>query len=274
MKIKLGFSTCPNDTFMFDALVHGRIPTEDLEFEPHLADIFHLNQLAMKEELDMVKVSYNTYGHLRDTYQLLDSGSALGHNCGPLLISKDDISVAEIIEKNLPVGIPGANTTANLLLGYFAPQLTHKKEYIFHEIMPALVSGEIAAGVIIHENRFTYQNHGLRLIQDLGEYWEAQTSLPIPLGAILAHKRLGAARIAHLNELMRQSVVHAFKHPTDSQAYVRSHAQEMEDTVMKAHIDLYVNQYSVELGPVGKQAVATLLDTGKKMGLYAQTNYS
>lgn len=268
MNIRLGFSTCPNDTFMFDAMVHRRIDVGNYQFDITLADIFHLNQMAIQGELDMVKVSYQTYGHVQDRYHLLDAGSALGHNCGPLLISKDKLSVEEIIENNLPIAIPGHNTTANLLLGYFAPRITNKKEFIFHDIMPAILEGEVAAGVIIHENRFTYQAQGLKLIQDLGEYWETKTGKPIPLGAILAKSSLGAQTISELEQIMKESVAFAFSHPDDSMPYVREHAQEMDDEVMKAHIALYVNEYSLSLGKPGREAVKELLQAGESMGLF------
>lgn len=269
MKIRLGFSTCPNDTFMFDALVHGRIDTGDIEYEVHLADIFHLNQMALAGELDMVKVSYNAYGQVTDTYELLDAGSALGHNCGPLLISKEPLTVAEIVEKNLKVAIPGKNTTANLLLGFFAPQIANKEEMIFHEIMPAILEGRADAGLIIHENRFTYQQLGLRCIQDLGEYWESQTGLPIPLGAIIAKRALGADVIRQVERHMHESVAYAFAHREASLPYVRLHAQEMEDEVMQAHIGLYVNEFSLSLGETGRKAVHKVLAVGAEMGLYA-----
>lgn len=268
MKLRLGFSTCPNDTFMFDAMVHGRVDTEGLSFELVLADIFHLNQMAWREELDMVKVSYQTYGHLRSRYRLLDAGSALGRGCGPLLISKEPLTVQQLIDQQLPVAVPGFNTTAHLLLSYFSPQLQNKKEYIFHDIMPAILRGEAAAGVIIHENRFTYQQHGLRLIQDLGEHWEERTNKPIPLGAILARESLGEEIIGKLNRIMHRSVIHAFANPDEAMPFVRLHAQEMDDAVMKAHIGLYVNDFSVNLGEEGKEAVNTLLQVGESMGLF------
>ncbi|MEL6256009.1 MAG: 1,4-dihydroxy-6-naphthoate synthase [Bacteroidota bacterium] len=269
MKISLGFSTCPNDTFMFDAIVHKRIDLGEIEYEIVMGDIFHLNQMALKGELDMVKISYNTFGKVRDQYRLLDAGSALGHNCGPLLISKEELTVEEIIQRNLPVGIPGANTTANLLLGYFAPEIQHKKEFIFDEIMPAILEDKVAAGVIIHENRFTYQNMGLQLIQDLGEHWESKTGLPIPLGAIVAKKSLGPEVFEVLQSHMRASVQHAFAYPSVSMPYVREYAQEMEDEVMQAHIDLYVNEFSLSLGETGRKAVEKVLEVGEGMGLYA-----
>jgi 1,4-dihydroxy-6-naphthoate synthase len=259
MNIRLGFSTCPNDTFMFDALLHKRIDTEGITYEVVMADIFHLNQMALRGELDMIKISYNTYGQVKERYELLEAGSALGHDCGPLLISREPYSVEELVEKNLPVAIPGKNTTANLLLSFFAPNLSNRKEMIFHEVMPAVLSGEAAAGLIIHENRFTYADLGLRCMQDLGAYWEQQTGLPIPLGAIVAKKSLGAEVIAILNRQMRRSVEYAFAHPEQSMPFVRTHAQEMDEEVMKAHIELYVNNYSVELGEKGHAAVDELL---------------
>lgn len=270
MKITLGFSTCPNDTFMFDALVHGRVDTEGFEFEVIMEDILHLNRRVMNGELDMVKISYNTFGRVIDSYALLTSGSALGHNCGPLLISRDEISVAELIEKDLPVAIPGQYTTANLLLGYYAPALKNRKEMLFDEVMPAVKRGECAAGLIIHENRFTYQREGLRLIQDLGEYWESQTGLPIPLGAIVVRKSLGPELVEALGGVLRRSVEYAFAHPEDSLPFVRKYAQEMEDEVMQAHIKLYVNEFSVDLGRQGQAAVKRLLEQGESAGLYPE----
>ncbi|MEM6346463.1 MAG: 1,4-dihydroxy-6-naphthoate synthase [Bacteroidota bacterium] len=266
--IKLGFSTCPNDTFMFDAMVHGRIDTGDIRFELVLADILHLNQMAAAGELDMVKISYNTYGRIKDRYTLLEAGSALGHDCGPLLISKRPLSAEEIVSGDLKVAIPGQNTTANLLLSFYAPEIANRKEMIFHEVMPAIANGEVDAGVIIHENRFTYQDMGLQLIQDLGEYWESKTQLPIPLGAIVAKKSLGEDLIKELQAYMKASVTHAFAYPEDSGDYVKQHAQEMDPAVMKAHIDLYVNEYSLALGERGHAAVEKLLSVGEGMGLY------
>lgn len=268
MKIKLGFSTCPNDTFMFDAMVHQRIDNKDIEFEFVMADIFHLNQMAIAGELDMVKISYNTYGLVMDNYELLDAGSALGHNCGPLLISKKPLTIEEIVENGLTVGIPGLNTTANLLFTFFAPRHRNKKEYIFHEIMPAILSGEVDAGVIIHENRFTYQELGLHCIQDLGEHWEKATGLPIPLGAIVAKRSLGVEVIRELERQMRESVAYAFANREASKEFVQENAQEISPEVQNAHIDLYVNQYSLSLGEKGNAAVDLLLKMGRNFGFY------
>lgn len=269
MKIRLGFSTCPNDTFMFDALVHGRIDTRDYTFEVVLADIHLLNQMALRGELDMVKVSYNTFGHLRGTYALLEAGSAMGQGCGPLLIARAHTDIADLIAAKAKVAIPGRQTTANLLLSYFAPELDNREEMLFHEVMPAVVEGRADLGLIIHENRFTYQDLGLVCIQDLGEYWESQTGLPIPLGAIVARETLGAVVIADLDALMQASVAHAFAHPQAAQPYIRAHAQELSAAVTQAHIDLYVNKFSLGMGEEGHRAVDALLAVGTSMGLYA-----
>ncbi|MEL6671518.1 MAG: 1,4-dihydroxy-6-naphthoate synthase [Bacteroidota bacterium] len=268
MKIKLGFSTCPNDTFMFDAMVHGKIDTAPFEFEVVMEDILHLNKRAREGELDMVKISYNTFGHVWSQYKLLDAGSALGYKCGPLLISHRPLTKEQILSEQLLVGIPGKYTTANLLLGYYFQEEIKREEMLFHEIMPALTEDRIDAGVIIHENRFTYQNFGLQLVQDLGEYWEEKTGLPIPLGAIVAHRNLGEETVGRLEEIMHQSVAYAFSHPESSTNFVKHHAQEMDPTVMQAHIDLYVNDFSLSLGDMGKKAVQKVLATGEKMGLY------
>ncbi len=267
-KISLGFSTCPNDTFMFDAMVHHRINTHGFEFEVTMADILHLNRMAMAGELDMVKVSYNTYGRIQQSYELLQSGSALGFGCGPLLISKESYTREDVLSGKLKIGIPGTYTTANLLLNFYAPNVPNREEMLFHEIMPALKEGRIDAGVIIHENRFTYQQHGLRAIADLGEYWEAETKLPIPLGGIVAKKDLGEDTIRQLETILSQSVQAAFDQPENSMPFVREHAQEMDEEVIKAHIGLYVNEFSVNLGENGNTAVTRLLEEGERMSLF------
>jgi 1,4-dihydroxy-6-naphthoate synthase len=268
MKLSLGFSTCPNDTFMFDALVNGRIDTEDLTFDVEMADILHLNRAAMAERLDIVKISYNAYGHLRDQYHLLEAGSAMGMGCGPLLIAQRPIDIAELVARNAPIAIPGVDTTANLLLSFFEPRLTNRIEMLFHDVMPAVLDGRAEAGLIIHENRFTYADHGLVCLQDLGAYWEQQTQLPIPLGAICVHKRLGPAVAAQVDRLLRASIAHAFAQPQASRDYVRAHAQELSDEVTQAHIQLYVNAFSLGMGDRGHAAVAKLMAVGQGMGLF------
>lgn len=259
MRISVGISTCPNDTFMFDALLNHRIETGDLEFDVWMGDILHLNQRALAGELDVVKVSYATYADLRENYTLLKSGSAMGRGCGPLIISKEPMRFEELISGDPLIAVPGLNTTANLLLGFCAQRPLRRKEMVFHEVMPAVLSGEADAGVIIHENRFTYAQHGLHKVQDLGELWEARTGLPIPLGAIVAHKRLGAAMTARIDSLLQQSVAFAFANPEASREYVALHAQEMDPVVCQSHIDLYVNSFSLDMGEEGRRAVDYLL---------------
>jgi 1,4-dihydroxy-6-naphthoate synthase len=259
MRISLGISTCPNDTFMFDAMVNHRIDTGGITFDLWMGDILHLNQKALAGELDMVKISYATYARVRETYSLLRAGSAMGRGCGPLLLSRQPITADELFAGNPLIAVPGLNTTANHLLRFFAPQGFRPKEMIFHEVMPALQRGEVDAGVIIHENRFTYPQYGLHKVQDLGEFWEAKTGLPIPLGAIVAHHRLGADLIGQLDRLMRASVEFAFANPLASKEFVALHAQEMDAAVCQLHIDLYVNEFSVDMGEEGSKAVETLL---------------
>lgn len=268
MKLTLGFSTCPNDTFIFDALVHQRIDTEGLEFELIMEDILHLNQKAIAAGPDIVKISYNAYGHVAGDYRLLRAGGAMGMGVGPLLIAREPANIQQLAQEHAPIAIPGQNTTANLLLNFFAPNLTNRKEMLFHEIMPAVVSGEVAAGVIIHENRFTYQDLGLVCLQDLGAHWEKETGLPIPLGAIAAKRSLGKELIDKIDRLVRQSVEYAFRDRNASAEFVRANAQEMSEAVTRQHIDLYVNAFSVDFGAQGEAAIRRLLAEGQKMQLY------
>jgi 1,4-dihydroxy-6-naphthoate synthase len=263
MNLTLAYSPCPNDTFLFDAAVHGRIDTEGLAFDVHLADIKELNTLARTGAVQVCKVSYFAYSLLRPHYTLLEAGSALGQNCGPLLISKRPLTKEDL--PGCTIAIPGADTTAHLLLQFYAPNATRRQVMLFHEIMPAVASGAVDAGVIIHESRFVYPNYGLQLVQDLGQYWEDQTGLPIPLGGIVAKSELGAETIGKLNRVIRRSVEYAFANPATVMPYVRAHAQEMDEAVMRAHIDLYVNQFSVDLGPHGHAAIGKLLQTAATM---------
>lgn len=256
MILTLGFSTCPNDTFIFDAMVNGRIDTEGLRFELHLADVEALNRLAFKATIDITKVSYHAFAYLSEAYQLLTAGSALGFGNGPLLISKHKIYPDEL--EGLKIAIPGKYTTANLLLSLAYPHLKQKTAYLFSDIEEVILSGEADAGVIIHENRFTYQSKGLRKIVDLGELWEAQTGLPIPLGGIILKRELPKEIRLKVNRVLRRSVEHALQNPNDSLPFVRLHAQAMEEEVMRHHIQLYVNDFSVDLGVKGREAITTL----------------
>ncbi len=266
MNLTLGFSTCPNDTFIFDAMVNGRIDTEGLRFKLHLADVEELNRLAFAAEIDISKVSYHAFAYLSDAYQLLTSGSALGFGNGPLLISKHKIYPDEI--KELKIAIPGKYTTANLLLSLAYPQLTQKQEYLFSDIEEVILSGEMDAGVIIHENRFTYRSKGLRKIVDLGELWEQQYGLPIPLGGILVKRNLPEDIRHKINRVLRRSVEYALQNPNDSLPFVRQHAQSMDESVMQNHIRLYVNDFSVDLGVKGREAIDTLYEKGAEKLLF------
>ncbi len=263
MKLSLGFSPCPNDTFIFDALVHQKIDTEGLEFEVLLADVEELNQKAVKGELDVTKLSYHAYAHLTDKYVLLDAGSALGRNCGPLLIAKRPLTKAEIAAG--PIAIPGKLTTANFLLSLAYPDAQNKQEFLFSDIEKAVLREEVIAGLIIHENRFTYQDKGLVKIQDLGEFWEGTTGHPIPLGGIVVHRRLDQETQQKVNRVLARSVAYAQEHPSATRDYVRAHAQEMDEDVMFAHIGLYVNDFTRALGVEGRAAVAALFDRAEAL---------
>ncbi len=258
MRLSLGFSPCPNDCFIFDAMIHKRIDLEGLEFEVRMADVEALNQDAFEGRADVTKLSYHAYAYCTDRYALLDAGSALGRNCGPLLISKRLISQAEVAEGRLRLAIPGVYTTANFLLGLAFPAAQDRTPLLFSDIEPALLRGECDAGLIIHENRFTYEAKGLRKIVDLGEFWERTTGLPIPLGGIVVRRDLPPAVQQAVNRVLRRSVEFAFAHRDLTLPFVRAHAQEMSDEVMFKHIDLYVNDFSVSLGAEGRRAVEEL----------------
>ena len=260
MTLSLGFSPCPNDCFMFDAIVNRRIDLEGLEFEIRMADVEALNKAAFAGEADVTKLSYHAYAHCTRDYVLLDAGSALGRNCGPLLISKRPISQEEVAAGSLTIAIPGKYTTANFLLGLAFPGAQDKTELVFSHIEPAVLDGQFDAGLIIHENRFTYASKGLKKIIDLGEFWEAETGAPIPLGGIVVNRSLPAEVKRAVNRVLRRSVEYAFAHRADSLPFVREHAQEMNEDVMYKHIDLYVNEYSVDLGGEGRRAVELLFE--------------
>ena len=265
MKLSLGFSPCPNDTFIFDAMIHGKINTEGLEFDVRLGDVEELNQQAFAGNLDVTKLSYHAYAYLTDKYCLLDAGSALGNNCGPLLIARAPMPQEEIIEAK--IAIPGKYTTANFLLGYAYPQARHKVEMLFSDIEDAVLRGDVDAGLIIHENRFTYQQKGLVKLVDLGEYWENSTQMPIPLGGIVIRRDLPPDLQLKVNRVLQRSVQFAFDNPKSSLAYVRAHAQEMDEAVMYQHIELYVNDYTKNLGERGRAAVQHLFDVAVKNGV-------
>jgi 1,4-dihydroxy-6-naphthoate synthase len=259
--ITLAFSPCPNDTFIFDAMVHHKIDTEGIEFDFRMTDVEELNHAALRNETDVTKVSFHAWLYLKSHYHLLDSGSALGRGNGPLVIARTPCSLEEIRDMN--IAIPGEYTTAHLLLKIAAPAPKNKTILVFHRIEDAILNGEVDAGVIIHENRFTYEKKGLVRICDLGEYWENLTGSPIPLGGIVVKKSLGDEMIAKLNRIMRRSVEYAFNHPESVMDFVRANAQEMDEEVIKKHIGLYVNEFTVDLGIDGRNAISKLEEVTK-----------
>lgn len=265
MKLTLGFSTCPNDTYIFDAMIHRKIDTEGLEFEVVMADVEELNRNAFEGSIDITKLSYHAYAYIANTYRLLTSGSALGRGNGPLLISKKEIKPVDV--RNMRVAIPGKNTTGNLLFSIFYPEINDKPEYLFSDIEDAILDGKVDAGVIIHENRFTYQKRGLHQIVDLGEKWEKETNSPIPLGGIVIHRKYNNVIQQKVNRVLKRSLQFAFDHPGSSYSFVKKYAQEMEEEVMRSHISLYVNDFSFELGEEGKRAIKTLYEEALKNGI-------
>jgi 1,4-dihydroxy-6-naphthoate synthase len=269
MKLSLGFSPCPNDTFIFDALIHHKIDTEGLDFEVFFDDVETLNQKAFRGELDITKLSFHAFAHVYEQYALLDAGSALGFGVGPLLICKKENLPADLknLASDLKVGIPGKFTTANFLLGIAFPHLVDKQEIIFSEIEEALLNEKIDLGLIIHENRFTYSEKGLHKIIDLGTYWEELTGCAIPLGGIVINRNLDSAVQRKLNRLLRKSVEFAFANPKSGLGFIKAHAQEMSEEVMYKHIDLYVNKYSLDLGPDGRKAIDVLFKMAQEKGI-------
>lgn len=274
MKLTLGFSPCPNDTFIFDALIHHKVDTEGLEFDVTYDDVETLNRKAFEGELDITKLSYHAYAYAVENYVLMDAGSALGFGVGPLLICKDEAMARQFAkeagighESQPKVGIPGKFTTANFLLGLAYPGWKNQEELVFSDIENAVLEGRIDVGLIIHENRFTYEAKGLHKIIDLGEYWEKETGLPIPLGGIVAKRSLPDAVKHTINRVIRRSIEFAFENPNSGLDFIRHHAQEMDDAVMYKHIELYVNKYSVNLGGVGRQAVTTLFEQAQSKGI-------
>ena len=262
MQLSLGFSPCPNDTFIFDALLHGKVDTEGLEFLPVLEDVDALNQRAFAGDIAVTKLSYHAFAYLTDRYVLLDAGSALGNRCGPLLIAGTPLDDAAINAAR--IAIPGRMTTANFLLSLAYPAAHDKQPMLFSEIETAVLQGQADAGLIIHENRFTYADLGLVKLIDLGEYWETTTGLPIPLGGIVVHRDLPPEVQQKVNRVLRRSVAYAFDYPADAMPFVRAHAQSMDDAVMQAHIDLYVSPYTLDLGETGRAAVRQMFRLGRE----------
>lgn len=265
MEITLGFSSCPNDTYMFDALVHKKIDTEGFDFNYVISDVQELNRRAFVGDLQMTKLSYFAYSHVYQNYQILDSGSALGFANGPLFICKKGDE--KKINASSRILIPGTETTANLLFSIAYPEFTNKTECLFSEIEPKIMSGEYDAGVIIHEDRFTYAERGFSLLCDLGTYWESQTKSPIPLGAIVVRRDVPDDVKMTLSRLLKKSIEYANAHPMDSYAFIHEHAQAIEDDVLRKHIALFVNDFSLSLGEQGRKAVETLYRRAYEVGI-------
>lgn len=256
--LTIGYSPCPNDTFIFYALVHGKVHVPGLEFRERLADVETLNQMALEGGLEITKISYHALGHLREQYALLRSGSALGRGCGPLIVAKPGTRIEDI--KRGSIAVPGKLTTASLLLRLYDPTITTIVVMTFDRIMNAVSTGEVTAGLIIHESRFTYPLYKLEKLLDLGAWWENHSGLPIPLGGILGKRSLGRDVLLQTEEGIRASLRYAKAHTDEVLQYCRRHSQEMDETVMKSHIDLYVNDFSLDLGQEGLAAVRRLFD--------------
>jgi 1,4-dihydroxy-6-naphthoate synthase len=267
--LSLGFSPCPNDTFMFDALVHEKIDTEGLHFNVVMEDVETLNLKADQSMLDVTKLSFAAFTHLTEKYQLLNSGSAIGKGVGPLVISKNMLAVGGLENETLRIAVPGKNTTANFLFTLFFPKAKNKAEIIFSDIENAVLSGDADAGVIIHENRFTYEKKGLKKVCDLGELWEKETGHAIPLGGIAVRRSLPQDVKEKIDRVLRRSIAFAFANPDSGRSYVKAHAQEMEEEVMRRHIETYVNDFSLDLGVEGKSAIHFLFQKAMEAGMIA-----
>lgn len=265
MKLQIGYSPCPNDTFIFDAMVHGKVDTEGLEFVPRLADVEELNLRAFAKTYPITKLSYHALSHLQKAYRLLDSGSALGEGIGPLLISKTQLSPKQV--EGSSIAIPGKYTTAAFLFRLAYPEAEDLRPIVFNEIEQAILSKMVDAGVIIHENRFTYAERGFKLIMDLGSFWEKETQLPIPLGGIVVRRDLPQLEQERIARVLRRSVDYAMAHPDASAAYVAANAQEMSPDIQYKHIKTYVNDYSVSLGERGRAAVRGMFEMAAAKGL-------
>ncbi len=265
MKLTLGFSTCPNDTFIFDAMIHGKVDTEGLTFDVTMTDVEELNRKAFSHDIQVTKLSYHAFAYVASNYLLLSTGSALGRKNGPLLISKNP-GIPGKMDLNC-VAIPGKYTTANLLFSLFYPEVKEKREYLFSDIEDALLKGETDAGVIIHENRFTFEKRGLHKLDDLGERWENETSLPIPLGGIAADNSLPLEILIKLDRVLKKSVLYALENPGASAGFVKENAKEMDDEVIRKHISLYVNNFTVNLGVEGERAIRSFFDKAMLLNL-------
>lgn len=265
MKLTLGFSPCPNDTFIFDAMVNGLIDTQGITFDYVMEDVETLNQWALQGKLDVTKLSYSAFLNTVSDYALLHSGSALGMGVGPLLVAKTPLDMSRMHEYR--IAIPGVKTTANLLLTLAYPDAKNKTEVLFSNIEDAVLNGDYDAGLVIHESRFTYAAKGLVKLADMGDWWENTTGAAIPLGGIVMHRDLNAELGATLDDIIRNSLNYSWENYPELSQFVKDNAQEMQEDVMRQHIDLYVNKYTTDLGSTGRKAIVTLFEKAKAAGL-------
>lgn len=268
--VTIGYSPCPNDTFIFYALTHGKVRVPGVEFRERLDDVETLNSTALDGGLDVTKISYHALGHLRETYALLRSGGALGRGCGPLIVARPGTSLDDL--KKGAVAVPGKLTTAYLLLRLFDPSIGRVRVMTYDRIMQAVEEGEVIAGLIIHESRFTYPLHGLEKLLDLGEWWEKNTGLPIPLGGILGKRSLGRTLLLRIEDVIRESLRYAQSHADEVMGYCSRYAREIEPAIMKSHIGLYVNDFSLDLGEEGLAAVRRLFREAEARGLFPHSD--
>lgn len=264
MKLTLGFSPCPNDTFIFEAMVHGRVDTEGLEFDWFLADVEELNRRAVEGSVDITKMSFHAYARTAQKYLILDSGSALGRSNGPLVVSRRPVMPDEL--DDALIAIPGKYTTANLLFSIFWPGATRKREYLFSDIPGAVLSGEADAGLIIHETRFTFRSMGLTMVADTGAMWEKMTGLPVPLGGIVISRNIDPLVASKVERAIRRSIEYARSSPRESVDFIRQHARETDAEVTREHIKLYVNDFSLSLGEEGRRAIEKLFAMAVEKG--------
>ena len=268
--LRLGYSTCPNDTFIFYALAHNLIDCEGFKFKIELQDVETLNQQAQTGMLDISKLSFAAIGHLQDKYGLLHSGAALGRGCGPLIVARPGARPEQLELKK--IAVPGLRTTACMLLGLFMSEKPDAVPLPFDKIMPAVQRGDFDFGVIIHEGRFTFKEYGLICLLDLGKWWESRTSLPIPLGGIAIRRVLGVKTAEKVDTAIQASVKYAFNNRNKTYRYIKKHAQEMKQSVIRQHIDLYVNDFTLDLGDEGAEAVEMLFSTARDKGIIPKSD--
>jgi 1,4-dihydroxy-6-naphthoate synthase len=271
--ISIGYSPCPNDTFIFYALMHGKVTNESYRFDQVFEDVETLNRMALESRLDVTKISYHALGHIRDEYCLLRSGGALGRGCGPIVVSKNKCAISDLAGKR--IAVPGRYTTAFLLLKLYDPVFGDNVVFMpFDRIMEAVKEGEADAGLIIHESRFTYELYGLKEVIELGQWWESKTGLPIPLGAIVARRTLEGGVIADLDSMIRSSIEYAYSHREETIPYIKEYSQEMSDDVIDKHIGLYVNEFSLDIGEEGEKAIKALIEMAEEKEIFKTSNVS